>query len=140
MEKELKLSKQEIESLVINFSVYEEAFLKFKNFSQNCLTVLWLVYLLIPATIGFFIPSLEKILLWFMIGSVLIFLKIMPRINKKIVNIYLTRINKPFGHQVLIYQKYHNIIKNSIVETLSEGSDHNYLKKVVIKTLAKSYN
>lgn len=139
MEEKLRMSKQEIETLVLSLSEYEMAFEKYKSLSQNGLTLLWLAFLLIPAIIGFFIPSMEKSLLWFLTLGSLICLKLLPVLNKILINIYLKEINKTLGHQVFIYTKYSNNIKRSIQETLHEGSDGNYLQKVVIKTLARTH-
>ena len=138
MEEKLKLNKQEIENLVLNLSDYESAYLKAQTLSQNSLTLLWLIYLLIPAIIGSLIPSLETTLLTSMVISFVVLLKLMPKINQKIINLYLTHINKSLGHQVFIYNKYSKIIKKSVIEALHEGSHNNYLQKVVIKTLAQS--
>ena len=73
-----------------------------------------------------------------MVGC-LIGVNLLPRINNIFITLYLNRINKNFGHQVTLYKKYNKIIRHSIKETLSEGSEGNYLQKVVIKTLSKTF-
>lgn len=138
MEEKLKLSRQEIAEMVLHLDHYEQSFLKYKNLSQNSLTVLWLIYLLGAAGVGVWVPQIEHLLLIIMGISFIFLLKIMPLINHWIINFYLTKINKSFGKEVITYIKYHRIIKTCMVEALQEGSEGNYLQKVVIKTLARS--
>lgn len=137
MGEKLKLSAKEIESLILNLDSHEQAYNKYLQIKQNSLTVCWLVFLTLPAVVGFFYPDLESVLLVGLITGSLLGLKIMPRINLFLINIYLKKINKEFGHQILSYIKYHKIIRKNIDQTLKEGSDGNYLKKVIIKTLAQ---
>lgn len=137
MGEKLKLSAKEIESLILDLDSHEEAYKKYLQIKQNSLTICWLVFLTLPAVIGFFYPDLENFLLIGLIAGSILGLKIMPRINLFFINIYLKKINKVFGHQILSYIKYHKIIRKNISQTLKEGSEGNYLQKVIIKTLAQ---
>lgn len=137
MGEKLKVTRQEIESLILDLDTHEEAYKNYLTLNQNGLTLCWLFFLSIPAILGVFYPEYENyLLIGLLVGSLICF-KLLPRINSMIINLYLRKINKNLGHQVLVYKKYHRLIRKNIVETLQEGSDNNYLQKVIIKTLAQ---
>ena len=137
MGEKLKVTRQEIESLILDLDTHEAAYQNYLTLTQNGLTLCWLVFLTIPAIIGFFFPQYEIYLLGTLIIGSLINFKLLPRVNSMIINLYLRKINKNLGHQVLVYRKYNKLIRNNIIETLQEGSDNNYLQKVIIKTLSQ---
>ena len=139
MEEKLKLSKKDIEDLVLHLDTFKHSFLQYQSWCQNTVTALWISYFFLFALVGLLIPQLEHMLLIGLAGGVLALIKIMPTLSQKIINLYLTKINKGMGREVQVYQRYHQIIKKHMVETLLEGSEANFLQKVVIKTLARTY-
>lgn len=139
MEEKLKLNKQDIEELVLKFDQFKSSYLRHKYLCENTVTALWVSYFFLFAVIGMLIPKIENVLLIGLSGGVIPLIKLIPILSRKIISLYLTKINKNMGREVQIYEKYHKIIKINILETLNEGSDSNFLQKVIIKTLAKTY-
>lgn len=139
MEEKLKLSKQDIEDLVLHLDSFKNSYLQYQAWCQNTVTALWIVYFLLFAVIGMLIPDIEHMLLIVLVSSSLALIKLMPLLSRKIINLYITKINKNMGREVQVYSRYHKIIKKHILEALKEGSESNFLQKVVIKTLARTY-
>lgn len=139
MEEKLKLSKQDIEDLVLNLDTFKNSYLTYRAWCQNTVTALWIVYFLLFAVVGMLVPDIESMLLIGLVSSALALTRLMPVLSRKIINLYITKINKSMGREVQVYFRYHKIIKKHILETLKEGSDSNFLQKVVIKTLARTY-
>lgn len=135
----LKISKQDIEDLVLNLDKFKHSFELYRSWCQNMVTALWIGYFLLFALIGLLVPQIENMLLIGLVGGVFALIKIIPPLSQKLINLYLKNINKDMGREVEVYQRYHQIIKKHMVETLKEGSESNFLQKVVIKTLARTY-
>lgn len=128
---------QEIYYTFKHFSDCEIAYLEKNKVKQTIEATLWLIFLFFPALIQTHVPTTGPSAL--ITYSVLLFLGFIsiPRLSRKILNIYLTKFNKELNKKSTLFEKYQDIIKLSVLSVLSEGSDgfkSDFLQKVKEKS------